>query len=210
MAADPVPRKRKGVRLWCNLHRMKAFLLPLAIVLFVSASLRAQVTLNGFGAPIIEAAPLDGDWRAHLGGGAALLVNGSFYAGLYATGMLGTIDRTLYNPLISDSVVFPLNFIQGGLWTGYIINKENRLQVTVNAKAGVGRISTSVDCNCGPDRIFLVSPYLGLQYAVSELIRIEFEGGYRIVGSDNDLDLFGDTNLSAPFVGLNVKFGGFE
>jgi hypothetical protein len=56
----------------------------------------------------------------------------------------------------------------------------------------------------------LVSPYLGLQYAAADFMRIELAAGYRVVGSDNDLDLFGGTNLSAPFAGLHLKFGGFE
>ncbi len=183
----------------------------LASLLFLTAGLtQAQTSLNGFGGPLVQAAPLDGDWRAHVGGGGALLINRSFYIGAYGMGMLGNLERKLFNPEIQDSVVFPLNFLQGGLWFGYFINPDNKLQVTVNSFAGVGSISTSVDCNCGPDRLYLFSPYLGLQYAATDFMRIELAGGYRIVGSDNDLDLFGDANLSAPFVGLHFRFGGFD
>lgn len=179
-------------------------------LLLVVPTLKAQTSLNGFGGPMIQGAPLDGDWRAHIGGGGALLINRSFYVGLYGMGMIGNIERKLFNPETRDSVNFPLNFAQGGLWLGYFINPDNKVQATVNSTLGIGSISTSVDCNCGPDRIYLFSPYLGVQYAATDFMRVELAAGYRIVGSDNDLDLFGDTNLSAPFVGLNLRFGGFE
>lgn len=181
-----------------------------ALLLFAAVFSQAQTSLNGFGAPLIQAAPLDGDWRANLGAGGALLINRHFYVGAYGMSMLGNVERKLFNPEIQDSVIFPLRFAQAGLWLGYFVNPDNKLQVTVNSFAGVGSISTSLDCNCGPDRIFLVSPYLGLQYAAADFMRIELAAGYRVVGSDNDLDLFGGTNLSAPFAGLHLKFGGFE
>ncbi len=192
-----------------DLPTMKKILL-LLMVLSSFGALSAQTTLNGFGGAIVHAAPLDGDWRPHVGLGGAVLINRSFYAGIYGASMLGNFERRLFFPAEMDSVNFPLRFMQGGLWLGYFVNPDNALQVTVNTFAGLGRITTTLDCNCGPDRLFLVSPYLGLQYAATEFMRVELAAGYRLVGKDNELDLFGDTNLSAPFVGLHLRFGGFN
>jgi hypothetical protein len=166
--------------------------------------------LNGFGGPLFHEAPLDGDWRGNLGAGGALLINGRYYVGLYGMAMLGTVDRTVFDPRLNppDSVQLGIGFNQGGLWTGAFINPQNRLQITVNTMLGIGSIRASaIDRS---DRVYLATPYLGLQYALAEFMRVELAAGYRVVIKDNDLDVFQNTNLSAPMLGLHVRFGGFD
>jgi hypothetical protein len=170
----------------------------------------AQTNLNGFGGLLVQAAPLDGDWRPHIGAGGAVLVNRSFYAGIYGMSMVGNIERTLINSNTNQEVAFPLNFLQGGLWLGYFVNPDNKLQVTINSLGGAGVITTTLEGKFGPDRVFLVSPYLGLQYAAATFMRIELAAGYRVVAKDNNLEFFENGGLSAPFAGLHLRFGGFD
>ena len=166
--------------------------------------------LNGFGGPLFHEATLDGDWRGNLGAGGALLINGRYYVGVYGMAMLGKVDRTLIDtrPTPIDTVELGIGFNQGGLWTGVFINPRSRLQVTVNAMLGVGSLRASaIDRS---DRIYLAKPYIGLQYALAEFMRVELAAGYRIIIKDNDLEIFRDTNLSAPMLGLHIRFGGFD
>jgi hypothetical protein len=174
------------------------------------ASAQATVTLNGFGGPMVQYAGLDGDSRLHVGGGGALLVNGKFFAGLYGMAMVSPIERKVLDPRLSppDSVTLRIGFTQGGLWTGYIVNPENKLQVSVNTLAGIGALrSSELDRR---DRVYLVSPHIGVRYAVTDFMRLELVGGYRAVFKDNNLELLRNEDQGAPFGGLHLTFGGFE
>jgi hypothetical protein len=124
--------------------------------------------------------------------------------------MVSPIERKVLDPRLSppDSVTLRIGFTQGGLWTGYIVNPENKLQVSVNTLAGIGALrSSELDRR---DRVYLVSPHIGVRYAVTEFMRLELVGGYRAVFKDNNLELLRNEDQGAPFGGLHLTFGGFE
>ena len=167
-------------------------------------------TLSGFGGVLLHFSPVDGDGRMHYGAGGALLVNGRFFVGAYGMLMLPTIERKVFDPRIAptDSVTLDIGFNHGGLWAGYTVNPSSKLQVGVNSLVGLGAFrSTELDAR---DRVYVLSPYLSLAYAATPWMRVELNGGYRAVLSENDLDLFRNTDQGAPFGGLTLKFGGFE
>lgn len=171
----------------------------------------AQVELSGFGGPMIQITSLDEESAVMIGAGAALLVSQRFYIGGYGMVMASPIERPLVFPgqLGQDLTI---NFNQFGIWLGYIVNPDNKVQVTMNSHVGFGSLNPQ-ELNQS-DRVYILSPHTGLQYAAVEWLRVELSAGYRVVGNVNNSQvisqLFTNQSLSAPFAGLTLRFGGFR
>ncbi len=167
-------------------------------------------TLSGFGGALLHYSTVDGDARMQVGAGGALLVNGRYTVGVYGMLMVPTIERTVFDPRItsSDSMLLDIGFNHGGLWAGYAVNPKNKLQVGINSLFGIGAFRAP-EVN-GRDRVYVLSPFLSVQYSATSWMRLELQGGYRAVLSENDLDLFRNTDQGAPFGGLALKFGVFD
>ena len=171
----------------------------------------AQVELSGFGGPMIQVTGFDEETAVMVGAGAALLVSQRFYIGGYGMVMASPIERTLEFAGQPDQDL-TIGFNQFGIWLGYIVNPDNKVQATVNSHIGFGSLNPQeLDQN---DRVYMISPHAGVQYAASDWLRIELNTGYRVMGNVNSSQvisqLFSNQSLSAPFGGLTLRFGGFR
>jgi hypothetical protein len=138
------------------------------------------------------------------------MVNGRFFVGVYGMGTLPALERNVLDPRLTppDSVALDIAFRHGGLWAGYIVNRDNKLQVGINSLLGIGSFRAGdIDAS---DRVYVLSPYLSVGYAATDWMRVELNGGYRAVLAENDIDLFRNTDQGAPFGGLTLKFGAFH
>jgi hypothetical protein len=192
-------------------HSIKYFF---AALLFLgSLNVSGQASLNAFGGPMLQFSSFDGDPVTQLGAGAALLINRQFFVGGYAMAKTNEftrsfIDSTSNPPL---SIGARINFSQFGAWLGYIVNPDNKVQLSVNSYAGFGVVTAEDDMDQSRrDRIYLFGPYVGVAYAATDWMRVEANGGYRAMGKVNDTGVFTDQDLSALFGGITLKFGGFD
>ncbi|MFT7588712.1 MAG: hypothetical protein ACI959_000924 [Limisphaerales bacterium] len=176
------------------------FVLVIALCLSFT-NVHAQISLGGFAGPIALATHVDGESAFLAGGGAALMIGSHLYVGLYGTAMSGRIARSI------QMEEFQIGYTQIGIWTGAIINPTNKLQATVNTYLGMARLAAQD--NSLKDRTVQLGPHIGIQYAVLEFMRIEVLGGYRFSTKANK-SLFENSNLHAPFGGINLKFGDFN
>lgn len=192
---------------------MKTVLSTLA--LFISMSLMAQHetllsdidVVGGFGGPILEISQINGQVGADVGGGGALLLNG-FFLGGYG---MGTEFPSINITDGENQGAYDIKFKHGGLWLGYTQNPFKVAHLFFSTKLGWGRAELLSDTQDNiKDRIFVITPEIGVEFNITSFFRIALTGGYRWVNGIEDLPGGLDNNeFSSPTGTITFSFGGF-
>ena len=189
------------------------FLIFLALIL-ASPLLQAQEeTLFGrqrsagfFVSPIIEFSSLDNEVRTSSGGGLGLVVD-NFFIGGYA---LAAID---IDALIEDEAdALEVDIAHSGLWLGYTWPSYKLAHLFTSVKGGWGLVNTSFD-EFGldnADRVFVVTPEVGVEVNLFRWLRLAGTVGYRSVSGINpDNTSVTTADVSGVTGGLTLRIGGF-
>lgn len=91
----------------------------------------------------------------------------------------------------------------GGLLLGAGFSNWRAVHPTFSVMGGGGSIALAGE---GNDHIFVVQPQLGIELNVTRWFHLGLEGGYRFV-TDTGLPSLSDSQLSAPFAEVRLKFG---
>lgn len=216
---------------------MKKLVLTLALLLPLTVAIAqedgepkflfegADISLSGFGGPIIEFSMIEGDFAVLNGGGGAVLFNQSFFIGGYGLGLSTNhmrpdlIDITgIERPRVS--------FGHGGFWLGYIHNPKNAIHFGASAKLGWGQISVydeffnyaEFDNFSGRDNIFAVNPQIEIEANFTSWMKVNIGVGYRLVaGIDKQYSLNGEVmnyydskQYNTPYANVSLMFGWFN
>ena len=91
-----------------------------------------------------------------------------------------------------------------GLMLGYALNAHKPIHPIFMIMGAKGEVE--VDDFGAKDNIFVVQPSLGIELNVFRWFHLGLRGGYRMV-TDTDMTGLTDSDLSAPFGEVNLKFG---
>lgn len=160
--------------------------------------------VGGFGAPIVEFG-IGNDVNTAVGGGGGVVIN-NFFLGGYGMGSLN------FDQLIKDELT-EIEIGHGGFWLGSTFKPHKVLHLYGSAKMGWGAISIPVDDSDFEfddlDKIFVVTPELGVELNVTKWFRIAATGGYRWVSGANESLGYNDEDFSGAVATLNFRFGWF-
>ncbi|MEO0338759.1 MAG: hypothetical protein AAF242_06050 [Bacteroidota bacterium] len=155
-----------------------------------------------FGGPILEVGSINGEVGLDLGGGGAILLNNIFIGG-YGLG-------TDYPEVTIDDETYNLRLRHGGLWLGYTSNPYKLMHFYSSARLGWGKTEIR---GSGPaiasDRVFVLTPEVGLEVNLTRFMRLAITGGYRLVSGVSKLPGFENGDFSSPVGGITFRFGGF-
>jgi hypothetical protein len=192
--------------------KMKYLLSTLALFCSISLFAQHETLLNdidvigGFGGPILEISEINGQIGADVGGGGALLLNG-FFLGGYG---MGTDFPTHSISNGENRGDYDISFRHGGLWLGYTSQPFKVAHLFFSTKLGWGRAELEQDDETVfRDRMFAVTPELGIEFNITQWFRIAATGGYRWVNGIEDIPTLGNEDFSSPTGTITFSFGGF-
>lgn len=178
-----------------------------------------DVSVSGFGAPIVQFAPVNGDMEVWSGGGGAALFNGQFFLGGFGTAMASNRTFEFLN-IDSNNVVADVEAGYGGLWMGWIPYHKSIIHPTVDLMAGWGAYSIdatddsnfSGDDDLFEDQVFVMIPRIGVEVNVLTWLRLNASAGYKMVYGLSVPDLYSNVihpDQNGATVMLTLKFGKF-
>ena len=186
----------------------------LAVLLLTLHGLRAQETLfddldvlGAFGGPFIEIGSVAGQTFATVGGGGALIMD-NFYLGGYGQGAEFAQVEIMEEFGLEN---YDVKFGHGGLWLGYATNQLKVLHFFSSFKIGWGKARLRQDGDTvHSDRIFALTPEVGLELNLTKFFKLAFTGGYRYVDGANRLPSLDNSDFRSPVGTITFRFGGFD
>ena len=167
-------------------------------------------SFGAFGGPILEFSSINGQLVADVGGGAALILD-EFFIGGY--GMGTDYPEVIFETEIDGELTeidADIDFGHGGLWFGYVRDIERKMHLYSSLKVGWGRADLEHDIADLPsDRLFVLTPEIGIELNMTKFFRVGLTGGYRIVNGVSRLPGLDNQDFSSPTVGITFRFGGF-
>lgn len=167
-------------------------------------------SFGAFGGPILEFSSINGQLVADVGGGGALILD-EFFIGGY--GMGTDYPEVIFETEIDGELTeidADIDFGHGGLWFGYVRDIERKMHLYSSLKVGWGRANLEHDIADLPsDRLFVLTPEIGIELNMTKFFRVGLTGGYRIVNGVSRLPGLDNQDFSSPTVGITFRFGGF-
>lgn len=165
---------------------------------------RARV-VGGFGAPIFEWS-LGNATNTSVGGGGGIVIE-NFFIGGYG---LGSVD---FDALIENGEVDNMELGHGGFWLGFTVNPYKVVHLYSSARIGWGavdiRFNDGISRYSDLDKVFVMTPELGIELNITRWFRASGAVGYRWVnGIEERTDLESDAFNDAVAT-LTLRFGWF-
>ncbi|NRA50240.1 MAG: hypothetical protein HRU12_14000 [Phaeodactylibacter sp.] len=167
-------------------------------------------SFGAFGGPILEFSSVNGQLTADVGGGGALILD-EFFIGGYG---MGTdypevrFDLDIDGELVTIDA--DIDFSHGGLWFGYVKDIDKKIHLYSSLKVGWGRAELEADrVDLPSDRLFVLTPEIGIELNMTRFFRIGLTGGYRSVSGISRLPELENKDFSSPTMALTFRFGGF-
>ncbi|GJM36236.1 MAG: hypothetical protein DHS20C18_52370 [Saprospiraceae bacterium] len=165
---------------------------------------RARV-VGGFGAPITEIG-LGNKLNTSIGGGGGLVIN-SFFIGGYG---LASVD---FDQLIESDDVEILDIGHGGFWLGATFKPHKIIHAYASGRIGWGAVNIELK-DTGQtfsdlDKIFVMTPEIGLELNLTRWFRVAGTIGYRYVSGTNEARGYKDDDFSEAIAGITLRFGWF-
>ncbi|MEL6658041.1 MAG: hypothetical protein AAFP77_16705 [Bacteroidota bacterium] len=180
--------------------------------LFLLGNLQAQHetlfnqarVIGAFGGPITEFG-LGNDLNTSVGGGGAIVIN-SFFIGGYG---LAAAD---FDRLYEEGDLEVLDIGHGGFWFGGTYQPHRLVHLYGSGRIGWGAINIDLDDNIpyrDLDKIFVMTPELGVELNLTRWFRIAGTVGYRYVSGVNEDRGLKDDDFSGMIAGITARFGWF-
>ena len=123
--------------------------------------------------------------------------------------MGGTFDDVEVN-FGSEAQLYDLKFKHGGLWFGYVPLQNKVIHPYISFKLGWGRARLNQEGeNEIKDRVFVMTPELGLEVNVADFLKIAGTAGYRVVNGVSKLGSLDNGDFRQFFAGITFRIGGF-
>lgn len=158
--------------------------------------------VGGFGAPIFEWG-LSNDIGTSIGGGGGIVIE-NFFIGGYG---LASVD---FDKLFDNEDIDNLEIAHGGFWLGGTFKPHKLFHLYTNARIGWGGLN--IDLNNSRqdiDKIFVLTPEIGLELNVAKWFRVAGAVGYRWVNGANPERGYEKDAFNGAVASLSLRFGWF-
>lgn len=191
--------------------KKNSFLLILAMLLVTGMSAQHETLFNrarvvgGFGAPLLEMG-INNNLNTSIGGGGGVVIN-NFFIGGYG---MGSID---FEKLFDDGDVEVLDIGHGGFWLGATVLPYKVLHLYTSARIGWGAVNVDLNDNnqkySDIDKIFVMTPEIGVELNLTRWFRVAGTAGYRWVNGTNETRGYTDEDFSGAVAAVTLRFGWF-
>ncbi|MEZ5038958.1 MAG: hypothetical protein R2828_03675 [Saprospiraceae bacterium] len=161
--------------------------------------------VGGFGGPLTEFG-LDKNIGTSVGGGGGVVIDNFFFGG-YG---LGSVD---FEQLFDNGDVSVLDIGHGGFWLGGTFAPHKLIHLYTSARIGWGAVNVELnDPNLrytDLDKIFVVTPEIGLELNITRWFRVAGTAGYRWVDGTNETRGYTNEDFSGGIATVTFRFGWF-
>ena len=161
--------------------------------------------VGGFGAPLFEWG-LNNDMSTGIGGGGGVVIDNFFFGG-YG---IANLD---FEGLIEGDDIDQLDIAHGGFWLGLSVPTHKLVHLYTSARIGWGAVDIKLDDPQQDfedvDKIFAVTPEIGLEVNLTRWFRAVGAVGYRWVDGTNEARGYTDDDFSGAVASLTLRFGWF-
>lgn len=161
--------------------------------------------VGGFGGPIMEFG-LDKNINTSIGGGGGIVIDNFFFGG-YG---LGSVD---FEELFDNGDVSVLDIGHGGFWLGGTFAPHKLVHLYTSARIGWGAVDVELNDPAvrysDLDKIFVVTPEIGLELNFTRWFRVAGTVGYRWVDGTNENRGYSNEDFSGAIIGMSLRFGWF-
>lgn len=190
------------------MKRLMVILLCMGMGVVLSAqheTLFGRARLSGaFGAPIAEIG-LGNDLMTAGGGGGGIVFS-DFFIGAYG------VAAADFDRLFDDDLDY-LDMAHGGLWLGFTPKTYSLVHLYTSARIGWGAVDIDLRDNGvryrDLDKIFVLTPEIGLELNVTKWFRLGGTVGYRWVRGIEDNSFIANDDFSGGITTLSFRFGWF-
>lgn len=159
-------------------------------------------SISGFGGPLVEIGSINGEVGADVGGGGAIIFDNLFLGG-YGLG-------SSYPEININDELYEIRFKHGGFWLGYVAKPNKVAHLYSSLRIGWGKAQLRQDKDAiFSDRLFTMTPELGVEINLTRFMKLGISGGYRWVNGVN-LDVLDSGDFSSPVGLLTFRFGSFD
>jgi hypothetical protein len=201
--------------------------LSFIIFLLATINLAAQTTkdetifgdvdrIGGFGGPFFEFSDFGDNPSTAVGGGGAIILD-DFFIGGYGIGSISFSD-VRFDTLTAGNIS-NLDFGHGGIWIGFTPQQNKAIHPFASLKLGWGSVQYEATTDIGTvnedsrdikDRVFVVTPEVGVEANIFDFFRVAATVNYRLTdGIDESLNGLRDKDFSKFGAALTLRFGGF-
>ncbi len=189
---------------------MRILLFSLSLLTALSIQAQRHQTLfsdldvvGAFGAPILEISSINGESVSDVGGGGALILE-DFFLGGYGIG-------NEFAKVSVDGDLYDIRFRHRGFWLGYAPRAYKVAHIYGSARIGWGKTDLRQEKRTFySDRVFVMTPEIGVEFNVFDFFKLAVTGGYRWVnGVDSLPGQLTNESFSSPVGTLTFRFGGF-
>jgi len=166
----------------------------------------SNTRLSGaFGAPIMEVG-FNNDMSTAVGGGGAIGFS-DFFIGAYG---MASGD---FQGLLNDSELERLDIGHGGLWLGFTPRTYSLIHIYSSARIGWGALD--IDLRDGGisysdlDKVFVLTPEIGLEANLTKWLRLSGTIGYRWVRGVEDNGLVENRDFTGSISSITLRIGWF-
>ena len=166
----------------------------------------SNTRLSGaFGAPIMEVG-FNNSMSTSVGGGGAIVFS-DFFIGAYG---MASGD---FQGLLDNSNLDRLDIGHGGLWLGFTPRTYSLIHIYSSARIGWGALD--IDLRDGGvrysdlDKVFVLTPEIGLEANVTKWLRLSGTIGYRWVRGVEDNGLVDNKNFTGTISSITLRIGWF-
>ncbi len=162
--------------------------------------------VTGMGGPIFGFSSIHGNFAFFMGGAGGMVIH-DVTIGVFGLGQTTQVtDWTSPDRYISMSC--------GGIWLGYAFWAKSRFHPSVDVLAGIGSVSTFyknsyTGNNSDRNRVYFITPRIGVEFNASDYIRISVGAEYRSIGFMKPNDYYSNADFSSPGAFITMKIGGF-
>jgi hypothetical protein len=161
--------------------------------------------LGGFGGPIMEIGAINKQTAAYWGGGGAISMKNIFFGG-YGLGN-NFADYTIEEGV--EAGRYNIRHKHAGLWFGYSHKPEKLFHLYTSLRLGWGNARLSNEDRTISDRIFAMTPEVGLEVNLYRFVRLAGTIGYRWTNGISRLPGLSNRDFSSPVGVLTLRFGVF-
>jgi len=198
-----------------------------------------KTKISGFGALMLDFGNIEHNLGLNIGIDGAVLINQSFYVGIYGRALATTPSYT-YEVYSDNNKTFNLTrnaFLgHGGLLVGYIFSPNSPIHVGLSTRFGMGGISLFEDFVHQPydpnkpyyyenpyiAPLYVFSPQLDLEMNLTKWFKLRLAAGYQFVsnaslevttienGKKVQREVLNTSSYNTPTVSLGFVFGMFD
>jgi len=167
---------------------------------------RSNISIGGFGGPIMMSSTLNSDFSFSVGGGGGLVIN-DFYIGVFGVGE--SVDNSLIRVTEQQH---DIDLSYGGLWVGYSFYDELLIHPFVSVRSGFGTLEVyeaeSSETVLMRESMVVLTPEVGVEMNATDWLKISGTVGYRWLSEFDERKLQND-DYSGLTANINFRFGFF-